>query len=150
MNDAIIRTCRPTHDDKHYNFAVIFLFKNGLYQVSQKSGTLDFRNFDIPKYSIFWFHQIKHCLLKRMIPRSLKLVEQFWFYGHFSKHSHCQLSLHSRDWIMAFLTSIHCCQETHWSVQRKQRGNLWTAIPAVNSSCRFNKISKWLCFKKWL
>ena len=25
--------------------------------------------------SIFWFHQIKHCLLKRMIPRSLKLVE---------------------------------------------------------------------------
>ena len=30
-----------------------------------KSGTLDFRYFDIRKYSIFWFHQIKHCLLKK-------------------------------------------------------------------------------------
>ena len=38
------------------------------------SGTLDFHYFDIRKYSIFWFHQIKHCLLKRMIPRSFDLV----------------------------------------------------------------------------
>ena len=29
----------------------------------------------IKKYSIFWFHQIKHCLLKRMIPRSFDLVQ---------------------------------------------------------------------------
>ena len=43
--------------------------------------------------------------------------------------------------IMAFRTSIHCCPETHWSVQTKQRENLWTAIPAVNSSHRFNKIT---------
>ena len=28
--------------------------------------------------------------------------------------------------IMAFLTSIHCCPEAHWSVQTKQRENLWT------------------------
>ena len=42
--------------------------------------------------------------------------------------------------IMAFLISIHCCLEAHWSVQTKQiRENLWTAIPAVNSSRRFNK-----------
>ena len=27
-------------------------------------------------------------------------------------------------------------------VQTKQRENLWTAIPAVNSSCRSNKIRK--------
>ena len=39
--------------------------------------------------------------------------------------------------IKAFLTSIHCCPEAHWSVQTKQRENLWTAIPAVNSSRRF-------------
>ena len=26
--------------------------------------------------------------------------------------------------IMAFLTSIHCCPEAHWSVQTKQRENL--------------------------
>ena len=45
---------------------------------------------------------------------------------------------------MAFLTSIHCCPEAHWSVQTKQRENLWTAIPAINSSRRFNKICKWL------
>ena len=52
--------------------------------------------------------------------------------------------------IIAFLTSIHSCPEAHWSVQRKQRENLWTAIglPVVNSSRRFNKIRKWLCFKK--
>ena len=42
--------------------------------------------------------------------------------------------------IMAFLTSTHCCPEAHWSMQTKQRENLWTAIPAVNSSRRFNKI----------
>ena len=40
----------------------------------KKSRMLDFRYFDIWKYSIFWFHQIKHCLLKRMIPRSFDLV----------------------------------------------------------------------------
>ena len=40
----------------------------------KKSGTLDFRYFDIRKFSIFWFHQIKHCLLKRMILRSVDLV----------------------------------------------------------------------------
>ena len=43
--------------------------------------------FDIRKYKIFWFHPIKHRILKRMIPRSLKLVEQFWW----------QFALHSRD-----------------------------------------------------
>ena len=42
--------------------------------------------------------------------------------------------------IWGFLTSIHCCPEAHWSVQTKQRENLWTAIPAVNSSRWFNKI----------
>ena len=48
-----------------------------LYRVSPKSGTLDFHYFDIKNYSIFWIHQIKHCLLKRMIPRSLKLLTSF-------------------------------------------------------------------------
>ena len=41
--------------------------------VPKKSGTLHFRYFDIWKYSIFWY-QIKHCLLKRMIPRSFDLA----------------------------------------------------------------------------
>ena len=35
---------------------------------------LDFRYFYIRKYNIFLFYQIKHCLLKRMIPRSFGLV----------------------------------------------------------------------------
>ena len=122
--------------------------------VSQKKETLDFRYFDIQQYSIFWFHQIKHCLLKRMIPRSLKLDEQFWFYGNFSKHSHHQYSLILMTFlsgIMAFLTSIHCSPEAHWSVQTKQRENLWTAIPAVSSSHRFNKSvppNLCVCFKQ--
>ena len=38
--------------------------------------------------------------------------------------------------IIAFLTSIHCCPDAHQSVQTKQRENLWTAIPTVNSSRR--------------
>ena len=33
--------------------------------VPQQSGMLDFRYFEIRKYSIFWFHQIKHYLLKK-------------------------------------------------------------------------------------
>ena len=37
--------------------------------VPKKSGTLNFSYFEIRKYSIFWFHQIKHCLRKRMMPR---------------------------------------------------------------------------------
>ena len=42
--------------------------------VSPKSGTLDFRYFEIRKCCIFWLHQKKTlCLLKRMVPRS------FWF-----------------------------------------------------------------------
>ena len=45
-----------------------------IYRVSKKSETLDFRYFEIWKYSIFWFHQIKHCLLNRTIPRSYDLV----------------------------------------------------------------------------
>ena len=119
-----------------------------VYRVSQKiTGTLNFRYFDIRKYSIFWFHQIKHCLLKRMIPRSLKLVEQFLIYGHFSKYGQCvnfpfKVLVTFQSGIMAFLTSIHWCPEAHWSVQTKQRENLWTAIPAVNSSRRFNKIGE--------
>ena len=40
----------------------------------KKTRTLDFHYFDIRKYSIFWFHQIEHCLLKRMKPRSFDLV----------------------------------------------------------------------------
>ena len=64
-----------------------------LYRVSQKSGTLDFCYFDMKKYSIFWFLQIKHSLLKRMIPRWFDLIEEYWFYNHFLKHSHLQILL---------------------------------------------------------
>ena len=56
----------------------------------------------------------------------------------------CFILVTFQSGIMAFLTSIHCCPEAHWSVQTKQRENLWTAIPAVNISRRFNKICKWL------
>ena len=42
--------------------------------------------------------------------------------------------------IMAFLTSIHCCPDAHWSVWTKQRESLWTALPYVNCSRRFKKI----------
>ena len=64
-----------------------------VYQVSlKKSGTLDFCYFDIRKYIIFWFHQIKHCLLKK------KLYQDHWnWFSSFDfvvishKCSHCQM-----------------------------------------------------------
>ena len=102
--------------------------------------------------TFFLFHQIKHCLLKRMIPRSLKFVEYSFDSMVISqnivivKFIFILVTFQSR--IMAFLTSIHCCPKAQWSVQTKERENVWTAIPAVNSSRRFNKIRKWLCFKK--
>ena len=89
-----------------------------------------------------------------MIPRSLKLVEKFWFYGHFSKHSHCQFSLHSRDISVRdngfsdFLTLLPGSLLIH--ANKTKLESLWTAIPAMNSWRRFNKLCKWLCFKKWL
>ena len=43
----------------------------------KKSGTLDFRYFDIRRYSIFWFYQIKHCLLKRMILQPFLETQSF-------------------------------------------------------------------------
>ena len=59
-----------------------------------KRGMLDFRYFDINKYSIFLFHQIKHCFLKRMIIEIGWVVLILW---SFLKNSHCQFFLHSRD-----------------------------------------------------
>ena len=119
----------------------------------KKSGTLDFRYFDNRKYSIFWFHQIKHCFWKEW-------YQDHWFWlTSFDSMVISQnivivnflfILVTFQSGIMAFVTSIHCCPKAHWSVQTKQRENLWTAIPAVNSSRRFDKIRKWLCFQKWL
>ena len=100
------------------------------YQVSPKSGTLDFHYFDIWKYSRFWFHLIKHSSDKHdtkimssfdsmVISHNIVIVNFLFILVTF------------QSGIMAFLTSIHCCPEAHWSVQTKQRENLWTAIPAV-------------------
>ena len=58
-----------------------------------KSGTAGFQYHAIEKCRIFLHHQIKQFLQKRLMPRSLNLVESFWFYGHFLKHSHFQISL---------------------------------------------------------
>ena len=78
-----------------------------VYRVSpKKSRTLCFHYFDIRKYSIFWFHQIKHCLLKRMIPRSFDFVWQYWFYNHFLKHSHLQILLNLRELFRASI-AVH-------------------------------------------
>ena len=66
-----------------------------------KSGTLVFRYFDIRKDSIFWFHQTKHCILKRMIPRLFDFVRKYWFYNHFLKHSHLRILLNLPELLMA-------------------------------------------------
>ena len=144
--------CELMHDNHHQNESDWKLIcYNGC---PKKIGTLNFRYFDIRKYCIFWFHQVNHCLLKRMIPRSLKLLGMSSFDSMAMSQNKVivnflfiLVTFHSG--IMAFLTSIHCCPEAHWSMQTK-RENLWTAIPAVNTSHRFNKIRKWLCFKNWL
>ena len=87
------------------------------------------------EYSIFLFHQIKHCLLKRMIPRSLKLVEQFWVYGNFWKHRH-QSSLSN---FSSFLWHFSQGLWLFWLPYIVAREPI-DPIPVVNSSCRLNKI----------
>ena len=53
--------------------------------------------------------------------------------------------------IMAFLTSLYIvARKPIDPCKQNKRENLWTAILAVNSSRRFNKILKWLWLKKWL
>ena len=49
------------------------------------------------KINIFWFHQIKHCLLKRMIPRLFDLVRKYWFYKNFLKHGHSRILFNQRE-----------------------------------------------------
>ena len=72
--------------------------KSQVYRVSQEKRNARFHYFDIRKYSIFWFHQIKHCLLKRMIPRSLIWFgSKYWFYSHFLKHSHLRILFNLRE-----------------------------------------------------
>ena len=63
-----------------------------------KSGTLNFRYFDIKKYSIFGYDQIKHCLLKRMITISFDLILQPFF-----KHNNSQNLFSLRE----LFTTVH-------------------------------------------
>ena len=122
-----------------------------LYRVSPQKAE---RSIFVTLIFLLWFHQIKHCLLKRMIPRSLKLVEKLWFYGHFSKHSHCQFSLHSRDISVKDngFSDFHTLLPGSPLIRanKTKRELMDCYIPAVNSSRRFSKLRKWRCFKKWL
>ena len=59
-----------------------------------------------------------------MIPKSLNLIEEFWFYGHLLKHSHFQNSLDFCDrWAKDYVgngLSLLCFGEAHWSVSTKE------------------------------
>ena len=84
----------------------IFIY-NPVYQMSCKIGTADFHYFAIQKYCMLWLHRIKH-LLKRMIPISSNLVEQFWFSAHFLKCSHFQIVLLCKVRVMKRIrTTLH-------------------------------------------
>ena len=58
----------------------------------KKAERFDFHYFAVRKYSIIYFHQIDHCLLKRMISRSMKLVDVVLILWSFLK-----------TWSMSFL-----------------------------------------------
>ena len=64
---------------------------------------------------------------------------------------HCQFSLHSRDISVRDngFSDVHTLLPGSplIRVNKTKRELIWTAIPAVNISHRFNKIRKWLCFK---
>ena len=104
-----------------------------------KKGNSRFSLLDIQKYSI---------TILISSDKTLKLVEEFWFYGHFSNYSHRQFSLHSRD----ISVRDNGFSDFHTLLPGTPliRANNTKREPAVNSSRRFNKIRKWLCFKKWL
>ena len=59
-----------------------------------------------------------------MIPRSLNLIELFWFNDHLLKHSHFQISLDFCDrWVKDYVgngLSLLCFGEAHWSVSTKE------------------------------
>ena len=84
-----------------------------------------------------------------MIPRTLRLVEYFWFYSHFSKHSHCQHFLHSRD----ISGKDNGFSDFHTKLlpglplirANKTKREL---IPTVNSSRRFKKIRQITLFQE--
>ena len=114
-----------------------------LYRVSpQKSGTLDFCYFDIRKYSIFKISSDKTLSSEKNDTKIIGWVVLIpWSFLKTVIFNFLFILVTFQSGVMAFLTSIHCCLEAHWSVQTKQRENLWTAtcIPTVNSSCRFTK-----------
>ena len=55
-----------------------------------------------------------------------------WLIGH---------ELEASWWLLieACIGSDLSFPDAHWSVRTKQRKNLWTAMPAINSSCRFKQ-----------
>ena len=113
------------------------------------------------RFSLFEYSKISHlCISSDKTLSSekndTKIIEIGWvalIHGHFWNHSHFQVSLHSCDISVrgyGFSDFHTLLPGSPLIVQTKPRENSWTAIPAVNSSHRFNTICKWLCFKKWL
>ena len=111
------------------------------------------------RFSLLWhskclFHQIKHCLLKKNDTKIIEIGRIILILWSFLKTSSLSIfssfSWHFSQGLWLFWIPYIAVRESIWSVRTKQRENLWTAIPVVNSSRRLNKIRKWLCFKKWL
>ena len=96
--------------------------------------TLIFKNI-----AFFYYHQIKKKFWKEWYQDNKNWLSSFdsmVIYQHAVIFNFLFILVTFQSGILAFLTSIilYRCPETHWSVQTKQRENLWTAIPAVNSS----------------
>ena len=125
---------------------------SGNTRCPKKSGTLNFCYFEIWKYSIFLFYQIKHCLLKRMIPSSY-LVQQYWFYNHFLKHSHLRFFLNLRE---LFTAGIAVHKFSSFVLFARINGhpgnNVWKSekpLSLPETSREWREKWHWPCFEKW-
>ena len=84
-----------------------------------------------------------------MIPKSLQLVEYSF---DFSKHSHCQFSLHSRDISVRDngFSDFHTLLPGSPLIRaNKAKIKLMDCYTRRKKFVNINKIRKW-CFKKWL
>ena len=134
-----------------------------LYRVSQKKRN---GRFSVPCELKVWYiftSLDEASSQKRMIPKSLNLVEQFWFYANFLKYSHCQISLEFCDrWakncerkslpygvLWKPIDPCFCCCHGSTGFHKTPYGSLVLTQFFTHRSQKSSEIWKWLYFKKW-
>ena len=129
--------------------------RNKIYRVSQKKRNGGYSALCNPKVSHAVAsspgpHRVKHLLMKRMIPRTLNLLDNFDYNGHFLKHSNFHIclicvigkGLNKSLW-PAIHVSLFCLNQWKICMGFPQTMN-------VDRYTRGNFLAKWNGIQKWL